>query len=237
MGASLFRHKFLQSSKTWIISFFPNSMFGSTCQSLDFFSSFGAVRKEPSFFLLVIQVQTTFKGFWSLEFRLYDVHWNVWFSWTTWWKSERVKTILLPYAATRADKRSCWCPHQHSQQVVTVDLLPAILGWKCTRVYPTTLRMFHDRLSTIFHLWVLTSRVCASNKVTRAGRRKKGTRNSGQTRSYYPPSWMIDPRWACWVQSSKLPLWRFLFGKVKISERTRDLEDLLKDRKKRFHYF
>lgn len=37
-------------------------MFGSTCQSLDFFSSFGAVRKEPSFFLLGIQVQATLKG-------------------------------------------------------------------------------------------------------------------------------------------------------------------------------
>lgn len=193
MGASLFQHKFLQSSKTWIISFFPNSMFGSTCQSLDFFSSFGAVRKEPSFFLLVIQVQTTFKGFWSLEFRLYDVHWNVWFSWTTWWKSERVKTILLPYAATRADKRSCWCPHQHSQQVVTVDLLPAILGWKCTRVYPTTLKMFHDRLSTIFHLWVLTSVSVRRTKWPELGGEKKERGTAGRHEATTPQvEWSIQ---------------------------------------------
>lgn len=56
MGASLFQHKLLQTSTTWIISLFPNIMFGSACQTLDFFSSLGPVRKEPRFVFLVIQV-------------------------------------------------------------------------------------------------------------------------------------------------------------------------------------
>ena len=136
MGASLFQHKLLQTSKMWIISFFLNIMFGSTCQSLDFFSSFGAVRKEPSFFCSVSKYRQPWRARHSRIRKIgISFVWRALERLTLLDNKIKVKIRLPAYAATRADKISCWCPHQHSQQFVTADFVSAILGWECTSFY------------------------------------------------------------------------------------------------------